>query len=386
MGLAIDEEVIADGLQEMIDINSVNPAHGGPGEAQFTRYLRRRAQELGLPVEAEEVEPGRFNLYIRVGARDAPSSDVDLFDAHVDTVHDGGWAEAFHSVDRNGCIYGRGACDVKCNWAIWLHLLARMKAAGLRPSHDLLLMGTIDEEVGLKGAFAAREWIRRRCLTIRRMVVAEPTDLKVAFGHRGVYRAEIRVPGKEAHSARPALGINAIERGARIITALESLRQAWESGSTISPLGLSTVVSVLARGGHATNMVPRQFEFSINGRIGGDRTAEQLRSDVAAAIGRAAAGYADPAMAAEIHEAAFHAAVLGHPQGELLSWLTAELGSPATVLDFGTNLFAYQNSLTDNFVVWGPGSIEDAHSENEHVRKSDLLTAARVTAKLWGVE
>ncbi len=384
----IDVDDIVDCLQELIAIQSVNPKQekGGKGEEAITRHLRRRLRQLDFgPVFDEQVGPGRYNIYARINAGDTPSDTIDVFDAHVDTVAAGDWPEAFQGEVRDGRVYGRGAVDVKCNWAIWLSLLAAMKANGLRPSHDILLVGTVDEEVDLLGAMAFLEWIRKSGLKVRRLVVAEPTGLRPAIGHRGVYRAEVQVPGREAHTAFPELGNNPIVRGARCILALDALDRRYRSAAVSSPLGRSIVTMPKGSGGVSTNMLPDRFKIVISARVGGDRSVEQLRHDIAQAVAAGAAEDAEPGLEVTIEEQAAYPPVLGDMEGELVKWMKREFGVDPTVLSFGTNLFVYGNEVTPNLMVFGPGDISVAHTDQEHVSISDLKSAAEMTAKLWGV-
>jgi succinyl-diaminopimelate desuccinylase len=193
-------------------------------------------------------------------------------------------------------------------------------------------------------------------------VLLEPTDLKVELGCIGTLNAEVKVRGKSAHSARPWLGVNAIERAA-----------PWLAGITRHPVRPVSVqgiefketlqVTTLASG-RARNVVPDQLVANLNYRFPPGRSLEEaeraLRALVPAEfecqiVDRAPAGEvcSDRPLVREFIER-FRLPVAGKQGWTDVARFTAA-GIPAF-----------------NF---GPGVPEQAHQDDEYCPLANLLPA-----------
>ena len=130
---------------------------------------------------------------------------------HTDVVPVEGQAwssDPFTLVERDGRLYGRGACDMKGYLACVLAMVPEFGARKLAtPVH---IAFSYDEEVGCTGV---RPMVRElgTSLPLPRMVlVGEPTGMTVVDAHKGPMRWVVRVTGKAAHSSMPHLGVNAV--------------------------------------------------------------------------------------------------------------------------------------------------------------------------------
>ncbi len=116
-------------LKSLIAIPSVNPmgrAVSGPEylEGSICDWLVEFFQKLEVPYERIEVAPGRANVIARF---DGTGRQTVLLDAHTDTVPiDGMVIPPFEPIERDGRIYGRGACDDKGGLAAMLAAFARL--------------------------------------------------------------------------------------------------------------------------------------------------------------------------------------------------------------------------------------------------------------------
>jgi succinyl-diaminopimelate desuccinylase len=120
-------------------------------------------------------------------------------------------------------------------------------------------------------------WLRAAKLAI----LLEPTDLRVEMGCNGALNAEVRVTGKSAHSARPWLGVNAVERAAPWLAEITRF--------PVTPVTLDGIefretlqVTTLAAG-RARNVVPDELVANLNYRFPPDRSlalAEQRVRDL----------------------------------------------------------------------------------------------------------
>jgi len=380
-------------LKDLVAIPSVNPMGrdvSGPEylETRMSDYLQNFFQKLGVECQRIEVLPGRHNVIARL---DRPGSQTTvLLDAHQDTVPvDGMTIEPFRPTIKDRRLYGRGACDVKGGMAAILAAFARLVAD--RPAQrgaggaNVVVSCTCDEEMTAQGAKAlARLWgdpSRAGSLlssppTIA--VVAEPTDLNIIVAHRGAIRWKLRTRGRACHSSRPLEGVNAIYKMAQVLSCLE--RYAEEIGRMIPPhplCGSPTLSVGRISGGISVNTVPDECLIEIDRRVipGEDpasvipQVSTYLRErldvdfemlppwiDGATLSDRNNGDWADRLMT--------QVAAVAGPRQKLGAW-------------YGTN--ASRFAITGvPAVVFGPGSIDQAHTADEWIDLDQLSQASEI--------
>jgi acetylornithine deacetylase len=312
------------------------------------------------------------NLIALPARHRAALPEVELaFVCHTDTVPYT-WASALELTERDGMLHGCGSCDVKGSLACLLAAALSIDAGELPQPVALIL--TADEEVGCLGAtrLAASGTIRPR-----RAVICEPTSLRPATAGKGYGLAEVRVTGREAHSAFPAKGVSALMVAAEMLLALREL-DAGAEDTLFDPPHTTYNVGVL-QGGTAKNIIPGECTFLVEWRslpsvlpaAGGERV-QRLGRDVAARnpeasievkIVRADAGFARPA------------------KSELGDALIGLLGRKATGISFGSEATRF-SPLGTEVVVVGPGDMHTAHSERECVPMAELLEWTDAVRKL----
>ena len=373
---------IAEMLSEMVRIPSVNPLHHGPrsgtvAEADMANWVAERAAALGAEVELDEVEPGRPNVYARFAGQTGRMLAVDV---HLDTVgveHMEG--DPFDGRISEGRVWGRGSVDTKATMAVVLAVLGEMVASDRQPMCTIELVGTVSEEGGgLAGAGAYRDRLLERDERREQIVVAEPTMCVPVYGHKGGLGLEVEVEGRAAHSSKPHLGINALSAGARIIAAIDAEQERLASQREVGVLGAGTVSVNEMAGGRARNIIPDHCELYIGRRIadGEDYQAEFARLTE---LVRAAAlpARVKVQLANDMGENAFFQA----PGSDLVTAMAEMSGNEPAVADFGTNALRY-GEVADQIVVFGPGSIDQAHQAIEWVEIAELERAANVYRQL----
>src|SRR5580692_8986839 len=272
-------------LKDLIALPSVNPmgrAISGPEffEGRMTEYLLGFFERLGVPFQRIEVVPAsesgvsRANVIARL---DNPGTKVTLlFDAHQDTVPvDGMTIAPFDPVERDGRIYGRGACDDKGGMAAMLCAFARLVETRPPGAANVIVSCTCDEEAGAMGVHdLITLWsdpARKGSLVERPpdlALVIEPTELDVVVAHKGATRWKIRTRGRACHSSDPSKGVNAIYRMARVVECLEEFASQLPSQVKPHPLCGSATLSVgLIQGGISANTVPDDCLIEIDRRV-----------------------------------------------------------------------------------------------------------------------
>ncbi|MDX6287344.1 MAG: succinyl-diaminopimelate desuccinylase [Frankiales bacterium] len=299
-----------------------------------------------------------------VARTDLGRSNRVLVAGHLDTVP---IADNVPSRRDGDVLFGCGSSDMKSGIAVML----RIATTVLSPARDYTLVFYDNEEVE-----AAKNGLKRLArdhadwLAADLAVLMEPTNAVVEAGCQGTLRADVRLHGTRAHSARPWLGDNAIHRAAPVLELLSAYtpRDVDIDGCTYRE-GLSAVG---IRGGVAGNVIPDECVVSINFRFAPDRTLDAAEAhvreifagfDVEVTDGAAGAlpGLSAPA-AAE-----FIAAVGAAPTAKY-GWTDvarfAELGIPA--------------------VNYGPGDPNRAHTREESVDLRLVTTCEHVLRRYLG--
>ena len=375
------ETTAADWLSRLVQIPSVSPDQAGPragepGEAVLGRAVAGWFAEFGGEVHAEEVLPGRHNVYGLWAGQSDRWAGVDV---HLDTVGVEGMAgDPFSGRIADGRVHGRGAVDTKATLAVALALLERLHRSGRRPGPNLLIAATVDEETGARGAPALAAWLQSRRLMLDELVVAEPTLCGPVVGHKGVLRIEFHVEGTAAHAAQPELGRNAVSAAAHVVLALEEEHQRL---ATLPPTiaGQPTLTVTVMQGGSGTNVVPAACRVAVDRRLAPGEEGGQ----VAAQLTELAERVSPLPVRAEVT-----LCVQPFAQAPDIPWVRrlAELaGRQPAVVPFCTNAWAYPE-VARACVVLGPGSIEQAHGADEWVAVSELERLSRIYADWWRVE
>ncbi|MFO1483159.1 MAG: M20 family metallopeptidase [Verrucomicrobiaceae bacterium] len=248
-------------LAELVHINSVNNSYeSGPGEKECAACVRRFFEQRGIEVWEQEVFPGRNNVIARVAGRD--SSRRIVFEAHMDTVSIKGMTiDPFDPVIRDGRLHGRGSVDDKAGLAAMMHAVADIHASGEPPPCELWLAAVVDEEFSFRGVVKLCEGLKADAA-----VVAEPTEFRCVIASKGVLRWRIRTKGKAAHSSKPHLGINAITAMSRVVLALQEDHERMQAA--VHPLlGPGTCNVGVIQGGVQVNFVPDEAVIEIDRRL-----------------------------------------------------------------------------------------------------------------------
>ncbi len=373
-------------LAELVGINSVNPLQAGErsgpgGEGELARWVAERAERSGAAVVLDEAAPGRPNVYARF---DGGADRTVAVDVHLDTVGvehvEGDPFEATVADDR---VYGRGSVDTKATLAVLLPLLEAMGPAERASMPTVYLVGTVGEEAGgLIGAHRFAEWAADGGIRLDQLVVAEPTLCAPVHGHRGGVGLEITVSGVAAHSSKPELGANAITAAARIITAFDHAHDQLTAAEPTTDVGNGTLSVTTIEGGLARNIIPDACRLYAGRRTAPGEDPDQVFQELTELAREAAAPLP---VTVEMSNGRGSTGFYQQPDCELVTIL-AELGGerPATA-GYGSNALVYDD-IADQIVVFGPGSIDQAHKAVEWIAIAELDRAAEIYARWLSTE
>jgi acetylornithine deacetylase len=390
---------VVDTLRDLVRVPSVNPMGrnvSGPEfyEYQVTDHLQRLFERLGVPWERQEVAPKRANILARLeGDRSLEDGGKLLvLEAHQDTVPvDGMTIEPWCGDLRDGRIYGRGSCDIKGGMSAMLAAFSRLVEERPRGRPTVVMACSINEEHGYTGAKRiAESWLtaggsKLLPRTPDAVIVAEPTMLDVVLAHKGVARWRCVTHGRAAHSSHPELGRNAIYEMGRVLAALEAYAKDVAPTLGEHPLvGRPTLSVGIIGGGISVNTVPDRCTIEIDRRVlpGEDpTTARQMVIDYLAER----PGLSQPPFHQPLeHEPPFIMAYgLSEDRnaalGEALGAVSRACGGSGqrTGVRYGTDAAEFAQAGAPS-VVFGPGSIEQAHTRDEWLAVEQLETAAEI--------
>jgi acetylornithine deacetylase/succinyl-diaminopimelate desuccinylase-like protein len=370
-------------LTELVGINSVNPDHAGPksgpgGEGALSHWIAERAEALGADVTVDEVLPERPNVYCLFpgsGNGDGSAKTVCI-DVHLDTVGvEHVPDDPFAARVEDGRVFGRGSVDTKATFAVILEMLESLSAEKriLRP--NVLLVGSVSEEMGgFPGAFALQERFKERALPVDQIVVAEPTMCAPVYGHKGGLGLEVTVRGAAAHSSKPHLGENAVVAAGRVVAALQAEHERLLAQQAPTEVGTGSLAVTEIRGGLARNIIPDECWIFSDRRVAPGEDVDTMFARLEKLVAEAASpAGVDVAMSYGKVMPGFY-----RPADSRLVQELAELtGTAPDIATYGTNALAY-NDLDAEIVVFGPGSIDQAHKAVEWVDIDQLDIAGSI--------
>jgi len=369
-------------LKELVPINSVNPAFDGPGEAAYVDYLEQRCNERGIKNTRVKVLPGRDNLIME--ARCGHAENVLLFESHMDIVSVKGMEAPFDPVIRDGKLWGRGSCDTKATMAGMLYAL---EYAAKHPDEfacDIVLVAAIDEEHGFAGALHLAQNLDQVDGKVTGAVVGEPTEMQVVIAHKGVCRITVETYGVASHTAVPELGTNAISAMRKVIAFFEDQYFPQLDKKSHRLCGKATGVVSMIRGGVQINMVPPSCSIDIDRRVLPGENSTEVLEDIKKQL---AEYLKDQNVSYEVRPLLLDAALNTSPdaaisQAAVKTATELQISPDLIGVPYGTDASKLQHEAAIPGIVFGPGTINVAHTPNEFVPVDEVEKAAEFYLQL----
>ena len=273
-GNSISRTQVLEILQELIRTPSVNPSIApdeGHGEEAIAKVARQWLEAKGLKSWLEEAAPGRPNALAEVGAGEGPTV---VFCAHLDTVGTAGMTiPPFEPTLEGDRVYGRGSYDMKGSAAAVMVAAATIKREDF-PGKVLVAL-VADEEYASIGA---QDFVNRHKADA--CVLTEPSEGRLILAHKGFVWAEIVTKGRAAHGSRWDLGISAIAKMAKIISALEQFDQQQLRGRTHPLVGSASQHCSLIRGGSGLSVYAEECTLQVERRTLPGETPESVMAEL----------------------------------------------------------------------------------------------------------
>lgn len=226
------------------------------------------------------------NLWaIKRGRGHADGAPTLVFAGHTDVVPTGPldqWTSPpFVPSYRDGCLYGRGAADMKTSLAAMV--VASEEFVAQHPDHagSIAFLITSDEEgPSVDGTVKVCEWLTAQGERLDACIVGEPTSVKqvgdmIKNGRRGSLSGKLRIQGIQGHIAYPHLARNPIHQAAPALAELASI--VWDQGNDHFP-PTSWQMSNIHAGTGANNVIPGELVIDFNFRFSTESTPEGLQT------------------------------------------------------------------------------------------------------------
>jgi len=370
-------------LEELISFDTTSKLSNLELINHITSYL----DNLGVVSRlTHDNEKNKANLWATLDPLDkSPSKNHTanrggiVLSGHLDVVPVDGQAwsnDPFRLIQKDGKLFGRGSVDMKGFVAVCLAMAPVFLRKQLQlPIHFAF---TYDEEVGCIGVHGLIDDIVKHLPIPRAVIVGEPTSMKIIGGHKGSRSYRTTIKGVPAHSSDPRQGVNSIMAAAHLVTFLESLQQELfsspDTNHAFDP-PCSTVDLGTITGGTANNIIPEYTTIEWGFRL--------LPTENANALQQKVFDHIENHLLPELQKQSTDATITTELTNEMVP-LLPDQQSPAEqlirhltglnesgVVSFGTEAGTYQKADIPA-VVFGPGSITQAHQPDEFIEISQL--------------
>lgn len=379
----IDDNEVVQVTQDMVGIPSITH-HEGMG---MNNYMEKWFKDLGIPVRLYKIGDDRANFFADYGATSGPGRF--MFNGHQDIKPvDGMIIDPYAAKIKDGKMYGRGTCDMKSGIAAMMCAMKALVRAGHKPKGGITFFSDIEEE------FAAGDgyyWAKRegKFDGYEGLISGEPTRLEVQIGNRGAFVTCFETKGRSAHSGLAHLGNNAIHNMCRFIMEYQKLPYLQVENPYF---GKCTLNFERIQGGLYLSAVPDKCIAWVDSRLIPETPPELVQEQVNDLMDRMNRDYnagirenvpksdwrpgdfklkaewisADAPLtkrvAKAVETATGDAAKITACPAITIAMVLINMGIPA--------------------IICGPGSIEQAHTEDEWCEVAQIPKAARIYTAL----
>ena len=369
--------------RSLVAVPSVSRDSNAPVSAVAENHLK----ELGFEIERQEfLDPAGVPKVNVIGKKGTGTAGLAYF-CHTDVVPADSWSVVEHGpfepTVRNGRLYGRGSCDMKGSLACMLAASNRLQSSRL--GSPLYIVCTADEEVGFHGAkrVAQDSSIYREMVSGQtRTIIGEPTELNVVYAHKGIFGFRAIARGRAAHSSTRE-GKNANVAMIPFLTEMKRIHDetladpAWLNPE-FDPPWISWNIGINDH--HtAVNITAPECVCTVYFRPMPGQNADAL---VARARESAAAN------GLEFQLECSGQPLYGNPRSEFVTETLRLTGqAEARTVSYGTDGVCFTD--LKQILVLGPGSIRQAHTDDEWISLEQLEAGTSVFERMirrWCVD
>ena len=337
--------------------------------ANWLEDLKFAVNVLPLPNKG-----GKANLIATLGSGEGGL----VLSGHTDTVpcDEKHWdTDPYTLTEIDSVVHGLGTCDMKGFFPIALEAASLFRSKKL--NKPLTILATSDEESSMAGA---RQLLRDGRPKADFAIIGEPTGLQPIIAHKGVLALSIVIEGLGGHASNPNLGCNALDTMHVVIADLLIYRQELASMYTnpTFEINIPTLNLGCLHAGDSPNRICETAELQIDVRLMPGMEIEELDTTIQHRLVETIASHGTRLSITRINEVP---AYQTSGDGDLARTLASLCGRPPGTVAFGTEA-PFLQSLGMETVVFGPGSINQAHQPNEYLDLNQLSPARETLEKV----
>lgn len=388
-------------LKWLVEHNTESPParNTDPLQDEIQAYL----ENLGFEVARKQMYD---NDSIVVGVLKGTNPDAPklILNGHVDVANvedPKHWTYPPFELTKSGdYVYGRGVSDMKGGVASLFYVLEQLKAKGISPKGDIIVQSVVGEEVGEAGTKYACEMSPKADLAI----VLDTSDSQ-ALGQGGVVTGWITVQSKATihdgarsqmvHAGGGLYGASAIEKMAKIITALKELEQHWAVMKRYPdmPVGANTINPAVIEGGRNPAFIADECCLWVTVHFLPDEDYHEVIKEIETYLNRVA--QADVWLCQNPLQFEWGGTSMIEDRGEIFPSFTLPQSHEGfkllkqahetvhhSALKAGMSTTVTDGGWLDDFgiptILYGPGELTEAHSVDEKIRQSDLTQYSEV--------
>ena len=374
----IRKKELVDLTIRLVQIPTENPPGNEKAAAQFLKPI---LSKMGFKVKILLSPKGRWNLIAE--KRWGMGGRTLIFNGHLDVVPAGDpsqWKYSpFQGKLSKGRIYGRGASDMKSGIASFIHALSMIDRLKIHFHQGAVILHLVSDEES-HGHHGMGFLTQKGGIHGDAALVGEPTDLCPVIAHKGALWLKISTLGKSAHSSRPHLGVNAIEKMMKLIHQINLISLEKEHPL----LGKPTLNVGTIRGGTKINIVPDRCEIELDRRILPSEKKEEIVGEIKKILD--SLRLQDPLFQYQMEEIDFAEPSEVNPEEEIVRMgveaihqVTGE-SRPLRAFSGFTDSRFYINQCCIPTLILGPGDTNQIHTTDESVEVEALVRAAHIYA------
>jgi len=398
-------------LRRMVQFDSSTIHHGLDGqELAIQQWLAKTLGEWGFETRLFEPDNEKMQVFpdfspghsyrnrpnLVATLKGAGAGRSLILNGHVDTMPAGDRSRWTHDPwggeIADGDMYGLGVCDMKAGVAAMILATRFLCESGYPPAGDVMVQSVVDEEGGGNGTLG--------CVVegykADAAIVTEPTRLHIQPASRGVLLLEVDLEGRATHACLKWGGVNAIEKGVKIIQGMIELERLWLAQRRHPLLPPPTITIGQIDGGLAGSQVPGGCVLKFDVKYlpeemtpdGRSRkiTGDMVKAEVESWIRTLCAG--DPWLRDHVPVMTWYQHCIphyldpAHPLVQMMRTAAGDVLGLGVVSGFpaGCDARHLQNRAGVPAIIFGPGDLQYAHSIDERVSVEEYIRAIKVLA------
>jgi acetylornithine deacetylase/succinyl-diaminopimelate desuccinylase family protein len=356
-------------LKEIVQINSQNP---GGDSNQMISYILKWVEKYGFNYEIFQPNGQKSNLIIKI---EGLSRQKVVLNGHIDTKPFGNledWEYApLEAKEIGGRLYGVGSSDMKGGLASMLALLVYIGESKLKPKWDLELHFVDDEENN--SGFGMGYLIEHTKLTNNYdlAIVCEPTENSIVLNSLGNTWKRVKVRGKQAHAGHYFEGVSANEQLIKVLIELKNHTDLLKFHDKIFPHFPNVNIGIL-NGGNHPGTVNYESEAVIDIRVSKEEDKEKIVHFLKKVLGQTNISFEItdylPGMYSWKYnnlKTEFSDKVVNSLEENYLNVTGNRIKS--NLFYGGSDAGHYAEKLNTPVIIFGPGSLKQAHQPNEWI-------------------